>query len=178
MMIHPSVVLAQSFSCSSCLPGTRKQIGIISITVVYKLFSFWFPTWKPTCWHWACTIPLPNSSMAVILPQSAPLYALRSWKESETRWAPLRFGELLLNSDFAHALWHTSPGTVQDCVVLVIHAGTWWRLSQLLSLLCIEVSIAWKRGASSSNRCRCHWVMVTRLAKASRWPGTWEFIPV
>lgn len=43
---------------------------------------------------------------AVVLPQAAPSYALRSWKESETRWAPLGFRELLLNSDSAHALVH------------------------------------------------------------------------
>lgn len=143
-MIHPSAALAQGFSCLSCLAEARKQTDIISITVVYKLFSFWFLTvmknhlLEESLYH-SLAKPFPTGCDAAITPQSVPLYALRSWKESETGRTPLGFRELLLNSLTLLLVSGTcAPGMVQDHVVLVIHAGTWWRPSQLLSLLSLR----------------------------------------
>lgn len=109
MMLHPSAALAQCFSCSSCLPGARKQIDIISITVVYKLFSLWFPTWKTICWKRPCTIPLPNSSQRL---WSCPRQLLRTlWEVEKSR----RPGGLHLDSGSCCwtltplMLWYTCP---------------------------------------------------------------------
>lgn len=172
VVIHPAAASKRCFSRSNCVPdaktrvvsqepetGSRKEIDTFSITAVYKSFPFLFTELMENhlleeSLYRPLAAESPTACDPAMPPLSAPLsflrYTSRRWKKLEAWRTALRFRESLPNgSDHAHApcLAHVLlawPGVVLPW--WSIHAGTWWRLPQRLSLLGTQVSITRKTG--------------------------------
>lgn len=128
--------------------GSRQEIDTFSITVVYKPFLFWFTELmenhllEESPYH-PLADQLPAGCDTAMPPLSGPLAFLRctsrGWKKRSEAWRTiLRFSKLLLNNSLTMLLLSGTGAAcmAQGRVALMIHAGPWWKLPQLLSLLC------------------------------------------